>query len=36
LNIGKTQAAPQEQDGNQYKVGTIIRDDSTKTFDVDF
>lgn len=36
INIGKTQAAPQEQDNNQYKVGTIIRDDDDKQFDVDF
>ena len=36
INIGKTQSAPQEQDNNQYKVGTIIRDDSNETFDVDF
>lgn len=36
INIGKTQAAPQEQDNNQYKVGTIVRDDSATTFDVEF
>jgi ribonucleoside-diphosphate reductase beta chain len=36
INIGKSQAAPQEQDNNQYKVGTIIRDDDNKEFDVDF
>ena len=36
INIGKSQAAPQEQDNNQYKVGTIIRDDSTVNFEVDF
>lgn len=36
INIGKSQAAPQEQDNNQYKVGTIIRDDDNAEFDVDF
>jgi len=36
IDIGKTQAAPQEQDNNQYKVGTIVRDDSQVSFDVDF
>jgi ribonucleoside-diphosphate reductase beta chain len=36
INIGKTQAAPQEQDNNQYKVGVIVRDDSSVNFDVDF
>lgn len=36
INIGKSQAAPQEQDNNQYKVGTIVRDDDNKQFDVDF
>lgn len=36
IDISKTQAAPQEQDNNQYKVGVIIRDDSNSTFDVDF
>lgn len=36
INIGKTQAAPQEQDNNQYKVGSIVRDDSLVNFDVDF
>lgn len=36
LNIGKTQAAPQEQDNNAYKVNTVIRDDSNVSFDVDF
>jgi ribonucleoside-diphosphate reductase beta chain len=36
INIGKSQAAPQEQDNNQYKVGTIVRDDDQKEFDVDF
>jgi ribonucleoside-diphosphate reductase beta chain len=36
INIGKTQAAPQEQDNNQYKVGAIVRDDSSTSFDVDF
>ncbi len=36
INIGNTQSAPQEQDNNQYKVGTIVRDDDDKQFDVDF
>lgn len=36
LNISKTQAAPQEQDNNQYKVGAIVHDDSNVSFDVDF
>lgn len=36
IDISKTQPAPQEQDNNQYKVGTIIRDDDNKDFDVDF
>lgn len=36
INIGKSQAAPQEQDNNQYKVGTIVRDDIRVEFDDDF
>lgn len=36
IDISKTQSAPQEQDNNQYKVGTIVRDDSNVNFDVDF
>lgn len=36
INISKTQSAPQEQDNNQYKVGTIIRDDVQSSFIVDF
>jgi ribonucleoside-diphosphate reductase beta chain len=36
IDISKTQAAPQEQDNNQYKVGTIVRDDNNVQFDVDF
>lgn len=36
INIGNTQAAPQEQDNNQYKINTIVRDDSQTNFDVDF
>jgi len=36
LNIGKTQASPQEQDNNQYKVGTIFRDDDNVKFYADF
>lgn len=35
INIGKSQAAPQEQDNNQYKVGTIVRDDDSFEFDDD-
>jgi ribonucleoside-diphosphate reductase beta chain len=36
INISNTQAAPQEQDGNQYKLNSIVRDDSQTSFDVDF
>lgn len=36
INIGKTQSAPQEQDNNQYKVGSIVRDDVLINFNVDF
>lgn len=36
LNIGATQSAPQEQDGNQYKVNTMVRDDTNVEFDIDF
>jgi ribonucleoside-diphosphate reductase beta chain len=36
IDISKTQAAPQEQDANQYKLNTIVRDDSSVTFDIDF
>lgn len=36
INIGKSQAAPQEQDNNQYKVGAIVRDDSNTDFEIDF
>ena len=36
INISKSQAAPQEQDGNQYKVGLLVRDDDSSSFDVDF
>jgi ribonucleoside-diphosphate reductase beta chain len=36
INIGNTQAAPQEQDNNAYKVGTIVRDDTNIDFDSDF
>ena len=36
VNIGKTQAAPQEQDNNAYKVNTITRDDAAVTIDIDF
>lgn len=36
LNISAVQSAPQEQDNNQYKVNTIVRDDVNESFDVDF
>lgn len=36
INISKVQAAPQEQDSNQYKVGVVIRDDSKVMFETDF
>lgn len=36
IDISKTQAAPQEQDNNQYKVNSIVRDDSATNFEVDF
>ncbi len=36
INIGNVQAAPQEQDNNQYKVNVVIRDDSNETFETDF
>jgi ribonucleoside-diphosphate reductase beta chain len=36
ININLTQAAPQEQDNNQYKVNMIVRDDEAVDFDVDF
>jgi ribonucleoside-diphosphate reductase beta chain len=36
INIGKTQAAPQEQDNNAYKVNIIVRDDDSVKFDADF
>jgi len=36
IDISKTQAAPQEQDNNQYKVGTIVRDDTQVIFDINF
>lgn len=36
INISLTQAAPQEQDNNQYKVGLVVRDDESVAFDVDF
>lgn len=36
ISIGKTQAAPQEQDNNQYKVNIIVRDDENVIFDVNF
>lgn len=35
LDISKTQAAPQEQDNAQYKVGIMRRDDSNLEFDID-
>lgn len=36
INIGRTQAAPQEQDSNAYKVNSIVRDDANVEFDIDF
>lgn len=36
INISNTQAAPQEQDNNQYRLNVIVRDDSQTSFDVDF
>jgi hypothetical protein len=36
INIGQSQAAPQEQDANAYKVNSIIRDDSKMIFGDDF
>lgn len=36
IDISKTQAAPQEQDNNQYKLGMIQRDDANAMFNVDF
>jgi len=36
LNIGMTQPSPQEQANGQYKLNVMRRDDSDKTFDVDF
>lgn len=36
INISNTQAAPQEQDNNQYKLNSIVRDDSQTSFEVDF
>lgn len=36
LNMNKQQAAPQEQDIAQYKVGIMVNDDTNTTFDVDF
>lgn len=36
INIGNSQAAPQEQDNNAYKVNVVVRDDSQTNFTVDF
>lgn len=36
LNISAVQAAPQEENNNQYKVNTVIRDDDCVSFDVEF
>lgn len=36
INIGNVQAAPQEQDNNQYRVNVVQRDDDSTTFDTDF
>lgn len=36
INISSVQAAPQEETNNAYKTNVIAKDDSGKTFDVDF
>ena len=36
INANKTQAAPQEQDLAQYKVGVVVDDASETVFDLDF
>lgn len=36
ISISKTQAAPQEQNGVQYKVNSIVRDDAAVSFESDF
>jgi len=36
INIGNSQAAPQEQDNNAYKVNVVHRDDIKTSFEVDF
>lgn len=36
VNISRVQAAPQEENPNQYKTNMIMRDDSSTTFEVDF
>lgn len=36
LNMNKNQAAAQEQDKGDYKVGIIVRDDTDTNFEVDF
>lgn len=36
IDIGKAQAAPQEQDNNQYRIQVVVRDDTQTTFEVDF
>lgn len=36
IDINMTQAAPQEQDNNQYKTNVIVRDDELVDFDVEF
>ncbi len=36
INMNKTQAAPQEQDLAQYKVGVVIDDAAETVFDLDF
>lgn len=36
LDIGKSQGAPQEADGNQYKVGVIVKDDTDIIFEDNF
>lgn len=36
LDISKTQASPQEQENNQYKMGIVNRSDRGKVYDTDF
>lgn len=36
ISINRVQAAPQEENSAMYKVNSIVRDDSSTTFEVDF